>query len=191
VFAQAHRLTDGYHYEARGDVNFRVLPQLELDLLPTATYDDGEPRYVATEAPDYVFGVQQARSAGLTARAAYTFTPELSLQAYAQAFVSRVHYPSFFSYPMGGFRERIHIADLAPSPGPTTTPDGAQATLNVNVVLRWEYHPGSTLFLVYTRAQAPTLVPPPGGDTSLDVRPILHGSAAIDVIMAKLTYWWG
>ena len=59
------------------------------------------------------------------------------------------------------------------------------------MVLRWEYRLGSTLFLVYTRAQNPVLMPTPGTGASLDIRPILHGQAAVDVLMVKLAYWFG
>ena len=58
-------------------------------------------------------------------------------------------------------------------------------------MLRWEYRLGSTFFLVYTRAQDPTLALPPGGTAGLDLRPVWEGRAATDVVMAKLAYWWG
>jgi hypothetical protein len=197
ISCQALRLLGGAHLEARGQVTLRVLPQLELDVFPTATSDAGEPRYVSTSSTDplvgstYLLGTQQARSFGATLRAAYTFTPELSLQIYSQAFLARVHYGSFFQTPTIGFRERVDLAALVPVAPPLTNPDSLTATLNVNVVLRWEYRLGSTLFLVYTRAQAPALAVPSGGATSLDLQPVLHGRAAVDVIMLKLAYWWG
>jgi hypothetical protein len=40
-----------------------------------------------------------------------------------------------------------------------------------NVVLRWEYAPGSTLFLVYSRHE-------------------VAGAGATDQLMAKLTCYW-
>jgi Domain of unknown function (DUF5916)/Carbohydrate family 9 binding domain-like len=197
IFGQALRLSNGTHLEARGQVTLRLLPQLELDVLPTATFDEGEPRYVSTTSADptlgstYLLGTQQARSLGATVRAAYTFTPELSLQVYSQAFLARVHYAAFFQTPAVGFRQRVDLSALVPTAPPAASPDSLTATLNVNVVLRWEYRLGSTLFLVYTRAQAPALAVPPGGATSLDLQPVLRGRAAVDVIMLKLAYWWG
>jgi hypothetical protein len=191
VYGQALRITNGYHFEARGQLTLRVLPQLELDLLPTATYDEGEPRYVATLTPrTYLLGAQEARSLGATLRAAYTFLPELSLQVYSQAFVARVHYPSYFQGTVTGDRQRLELSSLTPATS-TAANDSLTSTLNVNVVLRWEYRLGSTVFLVYTRAQTPVLLPVAGGATSLDVRPILDGRAAADVIMLKLAYWFG
>jgi len=188
LYGQALHVTEGRHYEAHGDLTLRALPQLELELVPTATYDEGEPRFIATAS---LFGAQEARSLGATVRAAYTFTPELSLQIYSQAFLARVHYTRFFQRPAGGFRGRIDLASLVEAPRPAVDPDTLTATLNVNVVLRWEFRLGSTAFLVYARAQTPALVPAIGGATSLDLHPIVNGRAAIDVLMLKLAYWFG
>jgi hypothetical protein len=197
ISGQALSIANGRHFEASGTLTLRALPQLELDLIPTATYDEGEPRYLATTAKmgttsTYLLGAQQARSVGATLRAAYTFTPELSLQVYGQAFLARVHYTKFFSTTVDGSRQEVELASLAPTSliAPEAY-DKLTSTLNVNVVLRWEYVLGSTAFLVYTRAQTPSLVPGPPGATSLDLRPILQGRAASDVIMLKLAYWWG
>jgi hypothetical protein len=191
ITGQAVCLPNGRHYELRGDVTVRALPQLEFDLYPAATWDEGEPRYVATTGADtYLFGAQEARSLGVTTHAAYTFTPELSLQLYAQAFLARVHYTSFFQGQTTAPRTRLDLASLAPAAAPATSPDTLTSTLNVNVVVRWEFRLGSTLFFVYTRAQTPALVSEAGGATSLDLRPIVHGRAAIDVVMVKLAYWF-
>ena len=195
LYGQALHISDGAHLEAHGDLTLRVRPQLELDLQPTATYDEGEPRYVATEMKtppmaQYLLGRQEARSLGATLRAAYTFTPELSLQVYTQAFLARVHYTSFFLASVVGARQKVDLASLTPTAAPMPAPDTLTSTLNVNVVLRWEYRLGSTAFLVYTRAQTPALTPTAGA-TSLDIHPILNGRAAVDVIMLKLAYWFG
>jgi hypothetical protein len=188
LYGQALHITDGRHLEARGDLTLRALPQLELELAPTATYDEGEPRYISALS---LFGAQEARSLGATVRAAYTFTPELSLQIYSQAFLARVHYTRFFQAPAVGFRQRLDLSSLMPTAAPAVPTDSLTSTLNVNVVMRWEFRLGSTAFLVYTRAQTPTLVPSTNGATSLDIHPILNGRAAIDVIMLKIAYWFG
>jgi hypothetical protein len=195
VYGQALHMRDGRHLEAHGDLTLRVLPQLELELIPTASYDEGEPRYVssASSASTLVFGAQEARSLGATLRANYTFTPELTLQFYSQAFLARVHYTRFFDI-VGmdvGYRQRIDLDDLTPTTVPATTAtDTLTSTLNVNVVLRWEFRLGSIAYLVYTRAQTPTFTPG-NGATSLDIHPIVAGSAAIDVLMLKIAYWFG
>jgi hypothetical protein len=188
AYAQAMNMSDGWHAEARGDVTVRVLPQLELELTPTSTFDHGEPRYVSSVT---LLGAQDARSLGATLRAAYTFTPELTLQVYSQVFLARIHYTQFFKVPPGV--HRFELASLEPAPQPNlSVADSSSATLNVNVVLRWEFRLGCVAYLVYTRSQTPPVTPSMnGGATSLDLRPILNGNAAIDVIMLKIAYWFG
>jgi len=189
----------GVNFGVNAQIALRALSRLELALLPTGGYESGSPRYVAKDTVaqgadvPYHFGTQTAASVGATLRAAFTFTPELSLQWYTQVFLTRVHYGPYFtiSQPAGS---KVHLADLtipdltAPASG---TADTESATLNVNVVLRWEYHLGSTLFLVYTRAQNPTLAPSPGGEPAFELRPLLQGRAADNVLMLKLAYWFG
>jgi hypothetical protein len=190
----------GWHFDATFRLTWRVLPQFEVELSSTGSHESGTPRYVSTDAAmgntvDYHFGVQTAASFSNTVRAAYTFTPELSLQLYSQLFLARVTYGPFYTVAHQlGVRDRIPLdalgaPDTAP-PASNLNPDSQQATLNVNVVLRWEYRLGSTLFLVYTRAQNPALTPSPGGATFV-IRPLLHGRGAEDVAMIKLAYWWG
>jgi hypothetical protein len=194
-----HKLETGVHLDLHGTLTLRLLPQMEIAILPTVGYDSGAPRYIGTDPTlaligrpaEYRFGVQTAVSAGATIRAAYTFTPELTLQFYTQLFAASVHYGPFFVHSKHGFRERIDLNALTPAGAPAANPDSEQATLNVNLVLRWEYRLGSTLFLVYTRAQTPALTVPNGGTGQLDVTPIWRGRASDDVIMLKLAYWLG
>jgi len=184
----------GVNFGVNAQLALRALSRLELALLPTGGYESGSPRYVSKDAPigadvPYHFGTQTAASVGATLRAAFTFTPELSLQWYTQLFLTRVHYGPFFmlTRPRGA---QVRLADLDMPDTGTQMADSETATLNVNVVLRWEYRLGSTLFIVYTRAQNPTLVPSPTG-ASFEVRPLLQGRAADNVLMLKLAYWFG
>jgi hypothetical protein len=185
----------GVNFGVNAQIALRALSRLELALLPTAGYETGSPRYVSKDTvPDgadvpYHFATQNAASVGATLRAAFTFTPELSLQWYAQLFLTRVHYGPYFmlARPKGAV---VRLADLDMPDTAAPMADTQSATLNVNVVLRWEYHLGSTLFVVYTRAQNPALTPSASGAT-FEVRPLLEGHAADNVLMLKLAYWFG
>jgi hypothetical protein len=183
----------GVYLQASGRVTLRALPRLELDFFPTASYESGTPRYVSKSAltattTTYQFGEQTAASVGATVRAAYTFTPTLSLQLYTQLFLARVRYGPFFTHT-AAVGARVRIADLG-APTAAVDADTERATLNVNLVLRWEYRLGSTLFVVYTRAQDPALTPGPDG-AGFRLNPILQGRAADNVLMVKLAYWFG
>jgi hypothetical protein len=84
----------------------------------------------------------------------------------------------------------VHLTDLRPYFAPLyTNPDFEEGVLNLNVVLRWEYTLGSTLFLVYTRSQVPAVTLGAGEAAGLSVASVSRAPAA-DVVLVKLTYFW-
>ncbi|MES1208089.1 MAG: DUF5916 domain-containing protein [Pseudomonadota bacterium] len=195
-----------YATSVQGSLVFHVLPQLDIEFLPQLTWAAGEYRYawqaVTSEADPYWFGKLAAKNVSATLRATYTFTPRLSLQAYAQAYLASGHFSELRGFglntsspPMRVSGQKVYLSDLdatpAPMVGPSANPDFEEAAINANVVLRWEYRLGSTLYLVYTRSQIPALDPsmfaPPA---TLSPRNFGHG-ATTDVILLKLSYWWG
>jgi len=184
----------GYNFYSDADLLLRALPQLDFDLAPTFTANVGEPRYVTTGsvAGEYLLGHLDAKSLGATLRATYTFAPRLTLTGYAQLFLASGHYDGFLSYLSNptGPRPIVRLADLRPAPPPPSNPDFEQGVLNVNVVLRWEYRLGSLLYLVYTRSQVPNVSLAPGEEATLDLGAARRAPAA-DVIILKVSYWWG
>src|SRR5262249_25828490 len=102
------------------------------------------------------------------------------------------HYSGFLYYQAapGGRPPVVHLADLRPAPPPDSNPDFAQGALNVNVVLRWEWRLGSLLYVVYTRSQVPNVSLSPGEISALDLGSVKRAPAA-DVVIVKISYWWG
>lgn len=196
VWAQAteESLADGGNFYGQAAMTWRPLSPLELQLSPLYTYNYGEPRYAGTgQSPtDLVFGRLHAESASLTLRASYTFGPTVFLQTYAQAFFASGHYFAYghFSTPATGPRPIVHITDLVPGGAPAINPDFEQGSLAVNVVFFWEYLPGSALYLVYARAQNPSVALEPFQGPRLDFG-VLGTSPASDTFMIKLAYWHG
>lgn len=183
-------LRKGGSFTFNGELTYQPQPRLELQLLPQLILASGESRFISdTRAPGeprLLFGEQRAQALGATLRASYTFTNRLTLQLYSQLLAASEHYSNFQTYD-GPARRTIRIADLTPTNAPMTNPDIEQTTLNVSAVLRWEFRPGSTLFLVYTRAQAPDLVPE--GEARLDFGALRQGPA-YDALRLKLSYYW-
>jgi hypothetical protein len=190
---------DARAYTAQGLLSLSPFPELNISLIPQVTWSAGEPRYAgrtmasATDpgTSDFVFGKLAAVSVGATLRASYTFTPRVSLQTYAQAFLAAGRFDDLRALPaVSG--QRIGLGDVANAPAPTLSPtpspDFEEAALNLNVVFRWEYRLGSTAFLVYSRSQAPSL----GNLTQpAALQPWALGTrASADVILFKLSYWW-
>jgi hypothetical protein len=184
----------GGNFYGQAAVIWRPVSAAELQLAPLYTYNLGEPRYAGTgQTPtDLVFGRLHAESASLTLRAAYTFTPTVTLQTYAQAFFASGHYYDYthFASPPSGPRPIVRLADLAPGAPPPINPDFEQASLAVNVVFFWEYLPGSALYLVYVRAQNPSVALDPFQMPRLDPG-VLNAAPASDTFMVKLAYWHG
>jgi hypothetical protein len=144
----------------------------QLDLLAGRT--DHGPRWVgSTLEPDgrvrSTFGDLHSQVLSLTLRQSVVLTPRLTVQVYAQAFRGEgASSAGFFAAALPG--EAIRLSDLQPA-APAPGGDFRDLELTVNAVLRWEYAPGSTFFLVYTRDQA-------------------SGAGATDQLMAKLTSYW-
>src|SRR5262249_6005338 len=185
---QSQRLFDGWNFSVEGSIGVRALPQLDIDVLPAATYTTGEPRYVGQTTADGrpLFGHQQAASVGATLRATDTFPPRLPLQAYAQMVLASVHYDAFTT----STSRVVHLDDLTPAAPPAANPDREEAVLNANVVLRWEWRLGSTRYLVYARSQSQAVDLAPGENARLDVGAAFRGAAA-DVFLVKCSFWSG
>jgi len=188
------RIVNGYNVSLDGTVTLRVLPQFDVAVLPQLVFTDGEPRYAAAGAApgEDVFGTLRAKSVGSTLRATYAFTPHLTMEAYGQLFLASGHYSSFTSFtpPAGAERPVVRLSALVPASAPATNPDFEKAALNVNLVLRWEYRVGSTLFLVYTRSQSPSGTLPLAQPADLHLR-ALGQAPATDLVLMKVSYWWG
>jgi hypothetical protein len=186
-------LTDGFNWQGTGVVLFRALPALDVEVDPAFQLTQGEPRFVGGGPlpGEYLFGRLDAKNVSATLRATYTFTPRLTLQTFAQLFLASGHYDGFtgFGGSPTGPRPAVHLADLVAAPGPSSNPDFEQAALNVNVVLRWEYRLGSLLYVVYQRAQVPSVTLGPGEIGALDFGSIRRAPAA-DYFIVKLSYWW-
>lgn len=122
----------------------------------------------------------------LTARANVTLSPTLSLQLYAQPFIA-----------VGDFSDWREIADpyaraydarYAPYGGGADPGGFNSKQFNSNVVFRWEYRPGSVLFVVWQQGRADARNPGTF-DMGRDVRS-LFGTHPDNTVLLKLSYWF-
>jgi len=181
-------LPSGQSVDTQATITMQPLPQLEVSLTPEVVYTEGEPRYARYSATPDLFARLEAKSAGATLHASYTFTPRLTLQAYGQLFLGTKHYTDFATAStMAGDKVRITDLALGMAQAPTDA-DYEQAALNLQMVLRWEYRLGSTLFVVYSRSQVPAvdLMMRPAALRVADVGNV----PAVDMVLLKLSFWW-
>ena len=102
----------------------------------------------------YVFGHLSQTTVAATLRVNYTLTPRLSIQIYGQPFVSAGHYGHFKELVDGrASRYEDRYAPFAYS----GDPDFNYRSFRTTNVLRWEYRPGSTLFVVWQQGREDTV----------------------------------
>ncbi|HEY3215386.1 MAG TPA: DUF5916 domain-containing protein [Candidatus Eisenbacteria bacterium] len=107
----------------------------------------GDPTAAETYGRRYVFAALDQNSAWASLRLNWTFTPQLSLQTYVQPFISSAGYRDFKALVRAGSYEFTPTTD-------TGNQDFTVRSLKGNAVLRWEYRPGSALFLVWTQKRS-------------------------------------
>ena len=166
----------------------------------------GEPVAEATFGRRYVFGQLESSTASLEARLDWLFSPTLSLQLYARPFATRGRYTAFKAFDQpGAFRLPVYGEDVGTATqnadGSTTVDPGdggasftldrdfTVRSLQGNAVLRWEYRPGSALFLVWQQQREGV-----EADGSLRFGRDLGGlfaDPATNVFLVKLSYWLG
>jgi hypothetical protein len=134
-----------------------------------------------------VFARQDALAVGVTLRTTYTFTPRATLQLYGQLFGERVAYRDFGSVDLSD--RAVEIAQIQSMAPPGAQTNSSSAILNASAVFRWEWRLGSTLYLVYSRAQGADRAYAPMDATPI---PWTSGLAArsTQVFLVKASYWW-
>jgi hypothetical protein len=208
-----------------GNTNWTIRIQdiYEVTLGLNLSHSHAAAQYVTTFADEsatstfgnrYVFASLDQTTFDVTTRGAITFTPDLTLELYAQPFISSGDYLSLMELRAPRtFEFREYGAD-----GGTVTresdgrykiqPTGSAKTFYVsdrdfnfqsllsNAVMRWEWRPGSTLFLVWQQGRSQRLTPQAGdpegtyGDFRLGhYAGELFGLKPENTLMLKVSYW--
>ncbi|MEJ2186645.1 MAG: DUF5916 domain-containing protein, partial [Gemmatimonadota bacterium] len=173
--------TGGRNVSLGPSIELRPTHNADLSLGPSVSWNRDALQYVGEREANghsYSFlGTVDQTTISLTARLNYTFSPTLSLQFYAQPFISAgaySHYKVVTDPRAARYTDRVHT--LTPDQLQLTT-SGDETTVNVdvngdgtydfdfedpsfnfkqlrsNLVLRWEYLPGSTLFVVWSQGR--------------------------------------
>jgi len=99
----------------------------------------------------YTFARLDQRETSLRFRLNYTASPTLTLQAYAEPFVSKGRYSDVRE--LANPRAASYADRYRPYGAPGATSAFNYKQFRSNVVLRWEYQPGSLLYLVWTQGR--------------------------------------
>ncbi len=160
-------------------MTFNPTNALSLSIRPSYSVDNEELQYVETLDYDdeerYVFARIDQKTFAVTIRLNFSLTPDLSIQFYGQPFVSAGKYSEFkrITDPRAEeFRERFYIFSDGELNYDTVTNgydidenrDGVEdysfanpgfnfLQFRSNLVVRWEYKPGSVLYLVWSQGR--------------------------------------
>lgn len=165
-------------------------PWLELSLIPGWEHLRDDAQYLDTldptsPSPTWLVGHLHRETVSLAMRVNWTIDPQLSVQLYASPYLSGGNYrtPRAVVAPRAAtWTERFEAADYD---GPTRF---LFSELRSNVVVRWEYALGSTLFAVWSHGQSEEREDRGRVIVARDL-PDLTRAPAVDTVMVKLAYW--
>jgi hypothetical protein len=150
--------------------------------------DGAQPGVTGIGGVDYVFGELDQMIWDMTLRTSVLFNRDQSLQLYLQPYLTYGDYadPHWLATP--------DSYDLRPYDLDVGAYDFKFAALNLNMVYRWEYRPGSTVYLVWThskqrydvRGHAPD---PYAWDNDFDLGYVTD-SEPRNTFLAKVSYWF-
>ncbi|MEJ2633940.1 MAG: DUF5916 domain-containing protein [Calditrichia bacterium] len=193
-------------WKPRSNLSIQVGPEMVWNHEFAQWVDSFEDPYaINTFGNRYVFANMNQRELKANIRVNWTFSPRLSFQLYAQPLISSGNYYNYkgLAYPrtydFNAFSgNNVKLADdtytIDPDGGGPSrsfefdNPDFNFRSLRGNAVLRWEYRPGSTLFLVWTQNRSESVVDGAFAFNRSVER--LWNAAADNIFLLKWTYWW-
>jgi hypothetical protein len=202
----------GWDWYGEGGATFRPGSRWRLSLTPSFRHEVNPRQYVdtyeGTGGPQtydnrYVFAFTDRTNIATQIRLNYAFTPEFTLELYAEPFASSAHYYDYGELEAArSMYLRTYGTDgttiTQQSDGSYVVTDGTDtftiepSDFNVvsfrsNLVLRWEYSPGSTLFLVWQQNRADDR----DDGNPADLVRLMDSFAATgeNFFAIKMTYW--
>ena len=208
-------------YGTELEFKWNPMDNFHLSFEPEAQWDFPDAQWVGSFKDDtdrntfgkrYVFSKMNYKEFSSTISADWTFNPDLSLQVYIQPLISSGDYYDFKYLSKSNSYDFIEFGDNGTSIDfdqqnneYTADPDGAGAAESIswdnpdftstsligNAVLRWEYMPGSTFYLVWTQNRFHN---ESNGHIRFGKKSYLNrflGREPDNVFLLKFTYWLG
>ncbi len=159
-------------------ITYRPLNELTISLNPSYSVNYDIARYIETvdnkDGIRYIVGSLSRNITNLDIRINYSITPELSLQYWGQPFIYSANYERFSKVVDAGnmdINKQYHVfleneitfdeanntytvSEDGKLPFEFENPDFSVFEFRSNFVLRWEYIPGSTAYLVWSQGRS-------------------------------------
>lgn len=176
VYSQAKQNNFRF-FEVSGDVTYQPTNAMRISISPTYNNNPNKTQYVTevnnNGTPRYILGDIDNQTLSAAIRFNYTINPNLSIQYYGEPFVSVGRYKDF-KYVTNSIADNLndrfyqyqsneisfdeasnsYLIDENADGNVNYSienPDFAFVQFRSNLVLRWEYIPGSELFLVWSQ----------------------------------------
>ncbi len=199
---------DNSHQEvAYTEITWLPIRKIRLSAIASMNWRKYHQQYVQTLTEDeetiYLVGQIDQKTPSLTFRAELFLNPELSLQYYGSPYFSVGDFDEFKRVDQSTERDmdkRLEALDVTYDEGSSSynfdydgtswnfaNPDFSFSQFRSNLVFRWEYHPGSTLYLVWAHDRS---------DWQGAYNPISHmvgdlfQTGGNNVFMFKLNFWF-
>ncbi|MCP9236903.1 DUF5916 domain-containing protein [Lewinella sp. JB7] len=191
--------------------NWQPLDAASVSISPSYSTFARADQYVAQPGAagnkTYIVGAVDQRTFSTTVRLNYNLTPDLTVQYYGQPFISRGRYREFKRFSGAGLADRFaerfipYAAEevqydaesgrysLGPGEGHTVNdPNFSFIQFRSNLVVRWEYLPGSELYLVWS--QGNTASGEPGDRLLHSLGRNVFSEDVRNNFLLKATYRW-
>ncbi len=177
------------------EVEFKVASRFNTTLGVNWRRNRDDTQYFGTFADSagadhYTFAHLEQKTLSLTWRLAYTFTPNASLQVYASPFITKGTYSRVRELDQPRAANYDQRFQPYADPAVAANPGGFNfQQFRSNMVFRWEYRPGSTLFLVWSQGRE-DFTSREGRDGFRDNLGNLFDQHANNTFLVKLSYWF-
>lgn len=178
-------------------VRFRPNDAMLFSLRPSYNKRNSELQYLTTLEDNgenkYIFGEIDQITTSLTLRMDYVLSPELTIQYYGSPFISSVDYsdPKVITDPKAdNFEDRFNRDLSFTNEDFENDRDFSFRQFRSNLVLRWEYRPGSLIFLVWNQGRTGI----DGGNGEFDLGTDINALINVkpeNVFLVKFSYLLG
>lgn len=188
--------TDGrYNYNTWSPkASFRIGNHLYISTQFDYSYNTDEQAYVRsvpTASAPYVTAKMKQNTYGVTLKAQANVTPDFSIQFYGSPFTSIAKYSEFkdmTNTTAHKFEDRFRLMTDAEVEAQHLSPDFSFNEFRSNLVARWEYLPGSTLYVVWEHTMSNRdKYYRSGWNDNLDK---MFGLPSTNTFMVKINYWF-
>lgn len=200
-------------YRPATNIQISIEPEIGFELdedqfITRIERNPGDPDFDQTFGQRYIFADARSMNFSAEIRLNWTFNPKMSLQTFVRPFINSFRFSNFgeFNNPGGFGFDRygvdegtltetgngefdVDIDNNGETDFEFNRSDFTFRSIQGNAVFRWEYTPGSTLFLVWQQSRDSSI-----GDGRFDL-----GTDLIDIFdpkpnnifLIKLSYWFG